>query len=290
MLLSLKCLQIGRKFIQATKFRIKQIKNHFLMDVLPMKKYAIVVDISPSEQLNENDNEIKFMALLFGLRSTTSFDEVGSKYPVKEKQYLLRKWSGSSAKYKEGFIKHAKVLNDSGNIMFEINVASNRVIRNIGKRYWELIMGKLPAPIRHNSKNRPLVRMGGYKVDGKIIPQWDILVDDLCVLGWYAEAVVSCLKKLVEINGERVKLDVLIDNLPNEQGEEDYYKGTLLKQICKKASDGLLVIVGVPSKSDTMQRELLVDCMAGLYREIEEDGKSPYKEVECPPNFRPRVC
>jgi len=135
-------------------------------------------------------------------------------------------------------------------------------------------------------QNRPLVRMGEYKVDGKTIPPWDILADDLFVLGWYAEAVVSCLKTLVELNGERVKLDVIIDRLPNEQGGEDYYKAKLLKQICTKGSDGLLRIVGVPEKSDSMQRELLVDCMAGLYREIIENEDSPYKEAKNLYRFR----
>ena len=129
-----------------------------------MKKYAVVIDVSPSEQLNDDDTELKFMALLFGLRSPTSFDEVGSNYPVKEEQYKLRKWSGSSTRYKEGFIKHAKVLIDSENIIFGINVSSNAEIRDVGKRYFELLIGKIPQPVSFNKKNRPLVAMGGYKV------------------------------------------------------------------------------------------------------------------------------
>lgn len=244
-----------------------------------MKKYAVVVDVSPTEQLNEDDTELKCMALLFALRSPTSFDDVGLNYPIVEDQYKLRKWSGSRSKYKEGFIKHATILIDSENVLFGVSISTNAFIRDVGKRYWESLMGKIPLPVKINKKGRPLVAMGGYKVSGKIIPRWDILVDDLFVLGWYAEAVVSCLKSLIELNGERVKLDVLIDKLPNEQGSEEFYKATLLKQICTKGSDGLLTIAGVPEKSDSMQRELLVDCLAGLYSEIITDKDSPYKEA-----------
>jgi len=248
---------------------------------LTMKKYVAVVDISPSEQISSDDTELKFMAVLFGLKSTTSIDKVGSDYPVKEEQFKLRKWSGSSTQYKRGFIKHAETLVNSGNIIFGINVSSNAVIRNIGKHYWELIMGKIPKPLKHNKKGRPLVPIGIIqKSNSVILPAVDILADDLFILGWYAEALVSCLKCITVICNEQVKLDVIIDNLPNEQGGKKRHKARMLKQICLKGSKDLLSIIGVPEKADSIQRELLVDSMAGLYREIVEDNNSLYKDAK----------
>ena len=140
-------------------------------------------------------------------------------------------------------------------------------------------MGKFPAPSSHNKKGRPRVMMGGYKVDGKTIPPFEVLVDDLIILGWYAEALVGCLKELIDLNGEEVKLDVIIDKLPNEQGGDDFYKATLLREICRKGSKGLLDIVGVPDNSDTLQRELLCDNIAGLLNEIVNDEHSPYRKA-----------
>lgn len=243
-----------------------------------MKKYAVVVDVSPSEQINDNDDEIKIMALVFGLNSPRSFDEVGSDYPDPEHKFALKKWSSASDKYKAGFVKHARILADSGNIIFGSNIASNTVIRDVGFRYWELLMGKMPSPSSVNKKKRPRVLMGGYKVDGKLTPKYEVLIDDLIVIGWYAESLASCLKGLVEVNGEEVKLDILIDNLPNEQGGEDYFKATLLREVCRRATNGLLNVVGVPEHSDTMQRELLVDNMAGLLSEINSNDNSKYQE------------
>jgi len=243
-----------------------------------MKKYAVVIDVSPSEQINDDDDPIKVMALVFGLKSPRSFDEVGSNYPDPLHKFALKKWSSASDKYKTEFVKHARVLTDSGNIMFGSNIASNAVIRDVGLRYWELLMGKMPSPSSVNKKKRPRVLMGGYKVDRQPTPKYEVLIDDLIVIGWYAESLASCLKGLVEVNGEEVKLDVLIDNLPNEQGGEDYYKATLLREVCRRGTKGLLSIVGVPEHSDTMQRELLADNMAGLMSEINSNDNSKYHE------------
>ena len=73
---------------------------------------------------------------------------------------------------------------------------------------------------------------------------------------------------LCEICGELVKLDALIDRLPNDQGPQSTNKAELLKWTINKLSDSVINIVGVPDKSDHYQRELLVDNMAGLCREI----------------------
>jgi len=243
-----------------------------------MKKYAVIVDISPSEQINENEDELRFMALVFGLKSPKSFDEVGANYPIVKYQLQLKKWSSASKGYKRKFIKHAEILSNTGKIIFGLNITSNTIIRKTGIQYWESLMGRIPAPSSFSQRGRPRIKMGGYRVDGKILlPPWEILIDDLAVLGWYAEALVGCLSSLVEVNSEDVKLDALIDRLPNEQGGEDFYKATLLRQICKKGSNNLLNIAGVPENSDTMQRDLLVDNMAGLANEINNNPNSQYK-------------
>ncbi len=244
-----------------------------------MKKYAVAVDVSPSEQLSDDDNEIKVMALVFGLKSPKSFEEVGSKFPDPAHRLSLRKWAPSGNKYKRKFVEHARFLASTNNIIFGSNVASNRRIRNIGKKYWEMVVGKIPPAASRSSKGRPMVAMGGYKVDGKEVPKYEVLVDDLYLLGWYAESLVECLKGLIKVNGEKVKLDALIDRLPNEQGGKDFYKATLLRWVCKKGSRGLLNIAGVPEKPDSMQRELLVDNLSGMLRHIVEHKDSPFKDA-----------
>lgn len=244
-----------------------------------MKKYAVLVDVSPSEQLSMDDEEIKVMGLVFGLRSPTSFDEVGNKFPDPAHRLKLKKWASSGKKYRKYFVEHARFLTTTNNVIFGSNVVSSQVIRDTGKQYWELLMGPIPEATSRSSKGRPMVAMGGYKVDGKVIPKYDVLIDDLYVLGWYAEALAGCLKGLVDINGEDVKLDALIDRLPNEQGGDDFYKATLLRQLCKKGTGGLLNIAGVPEKPDSMQRELLVDNLSGMLRHIVENEDSPYKNA-----------
>lgn len=244
-----------------------------------MKKYAIVVDVSPSEQLSDDDTEIKVMALVFGLKSPRSFDEVGNKFPDPAHRLSLKKWAPSGHKYKRKFVEHARFLATTNKLIFGSNVTSNRIIRDVGKRYWEMLMGKIPPATSYSPKGRPMVAMGNYKVDGKTVPKYDVLIDDLYVLGWYAEALVGCLKTLVDKFKEKVKLDALIDRLPNEQGDKDLYKATLLRAVCSRGSGGLLNIVGVPKKPDSMQRELLVDNLSGMLRHIVEHEDSPYKDA-----------
>lgn len=244
-----------------------------------MKKYAAVVDVSPTEQLGDSDTDLKFMALLFGLKSYMYFYLVGRSHPDESIRFPLRKWSSANRSYKRKFIEHAHHLARSENIVFAANVASSSVIRRTGKKYWEFWMGAIPNPSSYNKKNRPRVLMGGYEVNDQVIPPYELLVDDLIVLGWYAESLVSCLSVLIEVNGEAVELDILIDKLPNDQGDSGHYKATLLKEICRRSSNNLLAIKGVPEISDSTQRDLLVDNMAGLLREITLDSTLEYRDA-----------
>jgi hypothetical protein len=244
-----------------------------------MKHFAVMVDISPSEQLNENPDALKAMGLVFGRTDRNSLDFVGSRFYQDEHKFHLKKWSSSNGRYKLGFIEHAKVLMNSGNLFFGSNVVNNRIIKDIGVKYWELYMGKIPTASSFNKKNRPRVKIGNYQVDGITIPEYEILVDDLIIIGWYGEALVNYLKKLIQINEATVKLEVLIDRLPNEQGGDLYHKVTLLKELSSRASANLLDIVGIPKNPDTLQRDLLADNIAGLLYDINADINSPYKEA-----------
>ncbi len=90
--------------------------------------------------------------------------------------------------------------------------------------------------------------MGGFRVDGIMVERFDLLADELAVLGWYTEMIVSFQEQLVEINSERVKLDVIVDRLPLERGGERHLKAVLLKKLLAKASDGLISLVGIPAE------------------------------------------
>ncbi|MCW5518485.1 hypothetical protein J1N09_01450 [Aureitalea sp. L0-47] len=246
----------------------------------PQKKYAVVVDVSPSEQLNANDAEIKVMGFVFALKSRKSFEEVGSLYPDPKNRLTLKKWTPAGKKYRKKFVEHAKMLSENFQIIFGSNISSNKEIRVVGKMYWELIMKDMSlTPTGKTKDGRPTVTLGGYKVDGETLPKYEVLVDDLLVLGWYGEALASCIKSLIDLNKEPVILDVLIDRLPNEKGGDEHYKATLLKEMCRRASNGLLRIVGVPERTDYLQRDLLVDNVSGLLRHIVENENSQYKEA-----------
>jgi len=71
-----------------------------------MKKYAIVIDTSPTEQIIDNDDQIFCLGILFGLRSPESFDLVGSQFPDEGKRLNLRKYAGSSLQYKANLKEH----------------------------------------------------------------------------------------------------------------------------------------------------------------------------------------
>lgn len=93
-----------------------------------------------------------------------------------------------------------------------------------------------------------------------------MLQDDLIVLGWYAEALASLVRSLMEVNaGERVGLDILIDRLPRDPDDR---MAVVLKSLVTDATDGLGHVAGRPERSDFLQRDLFVDNLAGLRREI----------------------
>ena len=92
-----------------------------------------------------------------------------------------------------------------------------------------------------------------------------------------------CIRdRLSDINdGFQVKIDILIDNLPNER--PNYYKAHILKYMLAIFTEGNATIVGVPIKGDSIQRDLFVDNVAGLRREIETGGAKKWisdKELE----------
>jgi hypothetical protein len=86
---------------------------------------------------------------------------------------------------------------------------------------------------------------------------------------------------ICEINKEIVKIDVLIDRLPNDQGPEGINKAELLKWTIGKLTESTIHIAGIPDTPDHYQRDLLTDNIAGLCRElIEKDPASGRKEIE----------
>ena len=191
-----------------------------------MKKYAVVVDISPSEQINEDDNQVKIMALVFGLRRHDTFEKVGSNWPEEKDRLTLKKWAKSGKKYKHKSVVLSQIICNSNNIIFGSNLTSNKFIREIGTKYGQMLMHDFPLIESGKSAGkRPQVTIDNLISDKERIEPFNILRDELIVLGWYAEALVSCVKSLCELNGANVKLDVLIDKLPNEQGGEKNYKG-----------------------------------------------------------------
>ena len=98
--------------------------------------------------------------------------------------------------------------------------------------------------------------------------------NDLFVLGWITESLASALNLLDETNGEQTSLDIIVDRLPNEQGGEEYYKATLLKNMLQKATADRATIVGVPDPSMETQRDLFVDNVAGLASEVHNKPSS----------------
>lgn len=243
-----------------------------------MKKYAVVTDVSPSEQITDDGDSIRVMGLVVGLRKPQSFEEVGNKFPDPEHQLKLRKWSGSSSVYKRNAIQHALTLVKSGNVLCGTNTVSEKAMIRIGSEYFQNIEGKFPKPVSYNKKGKPRIAMGGYKVNGITVPRFDVLKDELIVLGWYAEAILAFHHELMEINEAKVKLDVIVDRLPLERGGDQHHKATLFKKMLTKASDGLVDLAGIPEKPDAEQRELLVDNIAGLGRELAEHPNSKISE------------
>lgn len=208
------------------------------------------------------------MGIVVGLYDYKSFENVGSNFAVAEDRLELKKWAGSSKKYKLAFVDHLAKMHSSGHVMCGVNVTAAHQILLVGGSYFQRFIGPFPQPSSFNRNGRPRVTMGGYSVDGETVPTYEVLVDDLCVLGWIAESISSLLFEVDQINGEPCKFDVLYDRLPNEQGGERYYKATLLKDLLGKITDGRANLVGVPDPSIEVQRDLFVDNVAGLAREL----------------------
>jgi hypothetical protein len=236
------------------------------------KLYAAVFDVSPSEQIG--GGEPKVMAMVIGLHSRLSLEQVGSSWLVENQCLTLRKWSGSNDGYKRRFVDHAGILKNSGRVVFGAYVSDDAAIAATGLETWARAMGPLQRPSSHNKKGKPRVLLGGYRVDGVEVDPFEVLVDDLAVLGWYAENIGSLVAALDHVSGEAVKLEVLVDRLPNEQGGDRFHKATLLKAVLDIITRGRGKVMGVPEFPDGSQRELLVDNLAGARREAEEGGSA----------------
>ncbi len=52
----------------------------------------------------------------------------------------------------------------------------------------------------------------------------------------------------------------------------------MLKELCRRGSNGLVTVVGVPDKPDSNFRDLFVDNLAGMMRHVIENKDSPYRE------------
>ncbi len=110
--------------------------------------------------------------------------------------------------------------------------------------------------------------LGAYRVDDHERAPFELLVDDLLVIGWLAYEIVSLHGMVLEINKpETVSLDVITDRLPNDRGELAANKAELLKATLRKLSGDRVDLVGVPDTPDFHQRDILVDNVAGVVRE-----------------------
>ena len=229
------------------------------------KKYAAVFDVSPSEQLTGSDESLRALGIVIGLQSPRSFEEVGPKHPDPSMRMPLRKWAGASTEYKANLIAHVHELLERSEVMCGAHISDEYTIRRRGRQIWERYAGPFPAPHDHSRKGRPRHLLGGYVVDGAKIAPWVVLEDDLIVLGWYCEAITSLHAELCSVNGDYVKLDVLVDRLPNEQGDQN--KAVILKDLLSRATSKRVALVGVPEQSDFEPRDLLADNIAGLARQ-----------------------
>jgi hypothetical protein len=242
-----------------------------------MKKYAIVIDVSPSEQISGNPDAVKCMALLMGLYSPKSFDQVGSQFAANP--LPLKKWSKGSKAYRQKFVRHAAAVVTGGQVLCGVNKASEAAILKNGRRTVEELIGPFPQAESVSLKGKPRIRMGGYKVDGVTVPPYDVLEDDLCILGWLVESLASYLAMCDQINEASCTLDVIIDRLPNEQGGDTYHKATLLKLLLDKATGGRGKVMGVADPAMETQRELFVDNLAGLAAQLHAKPMCPLAKM-----------
>lgn len=237
--------------------------------LLPEQKlYAVEFDVSPSEQFCDDDEAIYCVGALFALRRPQSIEEVGSAFPDITKRLALRKFAGASDIYKRDLLSHLTHIKERGTALAGASVVNQRFIKHVGRAVWERANGTLPEPSSHSKKGRPRVLLGGYVVDGTVRQPYEVLVDDLVVLGWLAYEAISVQIMLTQICGHLVRLHVLLDKLPNEKGVKSQNKAELLKAMLAQLTEGTIEVVGHPEISDFHQRDLLVDNLAGLAREI----------------------
>ena len=249
-------------------------------DTETMKKYAIVIDISPSEQIGDNDDQILCSGVLFGLKSPESFNQVGNQYPDSNKRLNLRKYSGSSNAYKNNLRQHLKDIKETDHVLASASVVNQRYIKRVGIKVWEKAHGKLLNPYGYNKKGKPRHQLGGYKIDGVAIDPYLVLEDDLCIIGWLVSEIALLHKKVNDINNEVVKLDILMDRLPNDQGSRGLNKAELLKWTLEKLSESTVHVAGVPDTPDFYQRDILADNIAGLCRDImDNDPQGGVSEI-----------
>lgn len=235
-----------------------------------MKKYAAVIDVSPSEQLGGSDDDIFCVGVVFGLRSRKSFDQVGS-HCLSGRGMPLKKYAGTGKAYRKRLVSYMKALKamPTPHVLLGAALANQRFIRHVGKQVWERAHGPIPAASSKNKKGKDRVVLGGYKVDGQDRAPFEVLVDDLVVMGWLAYEIASLHGMLLEINKpDMVSLDMISDKLPNDRGEQSANKGELLKATLQKLSGGIIDLVGVPDRPDFHQRDILVDNVAGLIRDL----------------------
>lgn len=240
------------------------------------KKYTLALDVSPSEQVSDNLQDIKTMGVVLGLNSPTSFQEVGSEFAEPSQRLNLRKWAGTSNSYKRNFISHMANVVASRRVICGYGHSNVANLLGIGGIVYQKYFGKFPEPSSLNKKGKPRIKLGGYVQDGVMVPPYEVLVFDLCTIGWIASEVLSLLQMADRVTGENCKFDVIADRLPNEQGGDRYFLSTILRTLLHRASDSRVDLVGVPDPARVVQRDLFVDNVAGLANLLLKD---PYSEI-----------
>lgn len=243
-----------------------------------MKLYAVALDVSPSEQIGNHDEDVFCLGVLFGLKTSQSFDQVGKDFPIAESRLTLRKYAASSPAYKRKVSQHLSDIKASGHVLAGVSVVNQRHIRKVGLPVWELAYGRVSVPSSFSKKGKPRVMLGGYTVEDEVRPAYEVLLDDLVVLGWLAAEIVDLHGMLCEINEELVKIDVLLDRLPNERGPHASNKAELLKGALNRLAPNHIRVVGHPDHTDTYERDLLVDNIAGHSRDV--FGRSPLQQAK----------
>jgi hypothetical protein len=228
------------------------------------KKYAVALDTSPSEQISGVLHNVKTLGIVVGLKSPSSFEEVGLDFPEMNQRMALRKWSLSSAQYKMNFVRHMRRVVATGNIVCGFSHSNEANILGVGGLLFQKSFGRFPEPSSWNKKGKPRIVMGGYFQDDREVPRYEVLAFDLCTIGWIASELISLLHMIDDISGENCKLDVIVDRLPNEQGGEKYLLSTMLRTLLSRESDSRIDLVGVPDPAVVAQRDLFVDNVAGL--------------------------